>query len=77
MKNIKDLVVVITGASSGIGLESAKLFAAQGARLVLFARSADKLAEAEAAVKNLQAEVVALPLDVTDEADVGSFGVFH
>ncbi|MFV0338364.1 MAG: SDR family NAD(P)-dependent oxidoreductase, partial [Chthoniobacterales bacterium] len=38
MKNLKNLVVVITGASSGIGLESAKLFFASGARLVLIAR---------------------------------------
>ncbi len=38
-------VVLITGASSGIGLEAAKKFAANGAIVVLVARSADKLAE--------------------------------
>ena len=35
--------VLITGASSGIGLELAKLFAADGSQLILAARSADKL----------------------------------
>ena len=39
----KDKVMIITGASSGIGLASAKLFASCGAKLALAARSADKL----------------------------------
>jgi short-subunit dehydrogenase len=41
--NIKDKVAIITGASSGIGLATAKLFAKQGAKLVLASRSKDKL----------------------------------
>ena len=39
----KDKVMIITGASSGIGLASAKLFASLGAKLALAARSEDKL----------------------------------
>ncbi len=70
MKKLKDLVVVITGASSGIGLECARLFAQNGAKLVLIARSSDKLQAAEKAVKECHAEVLSLPLDVTDEAAV-------
>ncbi len=40
---LKDKVIVITGASTGIGAEMAKLFARKDARLVLIARSFDKL----------------------------------
>ena len=36
-------VVVVTGASSGIGLSAARAFAARGARLVLASRSAERL----------------------------------
>ena len=41
----KGKVMIITGASSGIGLASAKLFASLGAKLALAARSEDKLKE--------------------------------
>jgi NADP-dependent 3-hydroxy acid dehydrogenase YdfG len=41
--NIKNKVVIITGASWGIGLATARLFAGKGARLVLAARSGDVL----------------------------------
>lgn len=44
----KDKVIIVTGASSGIGLASVKLFAACGAKVVMAARSFDRL-EAEAA----------------------------
>lgn len=43
MKSLKDRVIVITGASSGIGEAMAKVYAAQGARVVLGARSVEKL----------------------------------
>ena len=36
-------VVLITGAGSGVGLECARVFATQGAKLLLVGRSADKL----------------------------------
>jgi len=43
MQNIQDKVVVITGASSGLGEAAARLLAANGARLVLGARRLDRL----------------------------------
>ena len=43
LKKLQDQVIVITGASSGIGLVTARMAAAQGARLVLAARSEDAL----------------------------------
>ncbi len=70
MKNLKDLIVAITGASSGIGLASAKLFAQAGARIALIARSADKLRDAESALAGTKAELLLVPADVTDEAAV-------
>ena len=43
MKDFKNKVVIVTGASSGIGEAMAREFAAQGARVVLGARSVQKL----------------------------------
>ena len=45
LKKIADQVIVITGASSGIGLATARMAAARGARLVLAARSPEALKE--------------------------------
>lgn len=62
----KNKVIIITGASSGIGLASARLFASMGARLVLAARRIDVL-EAEAA--KMGGEVLCVKADVSVEED--------
>jgi NAD(P)-dependent dehydrogenase (short-subunit alcohol dehydrogenase family) len=61
-------VVVVTGASSGIGLSSARAFAARGALLVLASRSADRLAVvAEQCLAEGAASARAVVTDVADE----------
>jgi NADP-dependent 3-hydroxy acid dehydrogenase YdfG len=63
---IKDKVVIITGASSGIGEASAKLLASKGARVVLGARRTDKLKQIVAAIEKDGGEAAFQELDVTD-----------
>ncbi len=60
-------VVIITGASSGIGAESARQLAKQGCRLTLAARQADKL---ESLAAELGPDVLAVQTDVTQRDEV-------
>lgn len=71
MKDLRNQVVVITGGSRGIGLESARLFARQGAKVVLIGRSPDALEEAASGIAKEGGAVESFALDVTQEAIVG------
>jgi short-subunit dehydrogenase len=67
---IKDRVVLITGASGGIGLAMARRFAAGGARVVLAARSGDALEKTAEDLRRQGHEALAVRADVTSRADV-------
>jgi NADP-dependent 3-hydroxy acid dehydrogenase YdfG len=62
--------VVVTGASSGIGLATARAFADAGATLVLAARAEERLDDAAEDCRARGAQVLAVPTDVTDAAQV-------
>jgi NAD(P)-dependent dehydrogenase (short-subunit alcohol dehydrogenase family) len=63
---VKDSVVVITGASSGIGRATALAFARKGAAVVLAARGKEALDHAIAECEDVGAQAYAVPVDVTD-----------
>ena len=66
---MKDNVVAITGASKGIGAELARQLAAQGARLVLAARSEKELEAVARDCRDAGASVVCVRADVANERD--------
>ncbi len=66
---IKDKVVIITGASSGIGEATAKLLAAKGAKVVLGARREEKLRQIVDQIVNDGGEAAYQKVDVTKQSD--------
>ena len=66
---MKNKVVVITGASSGIGKALASLFFKRGARLVLVARTESKLVEMTSSINNLGGDAIYVVADVSNEDD--------
>lgn len=69
-RSLNDEVVVITGASSGIGRASAILFAKNGARVALAARDLAGLEPLAAECRMAGAEAFAFEIDMADEQDV-------
>ena len=70
MFDLKGQVVVITGASSGLGKQMSKAFAKQGANLVLLARRLEKLEELKKELEKLDVKVLSIKCDVTDTKDI-------
>jgi short-subunit dehydrogenase len=71
---LRDQVMVITGASSGIGLVTAKQAASAGARVVLAARNAADLDEAVETIRHAGGRAIRVVADVADPRQVEAIG---
>ncbi|HRN84000.1 MAG TPA: SDR family oxidoreductase [Hyphomicrobium sp.] len=76
MSGIKDKVVLITGASSGIGEAAARLLAEQGAKVVVGARRVDRLEKLVADITTKGGTARYKAVDVTKRAEVEAFADF-
>src|SRR5262249_53589554 len=70
LKKLRDQAIVITGASSGIGLATARMAAAKGARLVLAARSSNALRELADEITRRGGAAIHVAADVGRREDV-------
>lgn len=67
MAQLQDRVAIVTGASSGIGAATARLFAREGAKVVVTARRRGELDALVAEIEGAGGEAIAVPGDITDE----------
>jgi hypothetical protein len=68
--DLKGKVVLITGASSGFGMDAARLFAEEGCSVVLAARRIDRLQEQAAQIQAQGGEAFAVPVDVANREEI-------
>ena len=69
-RSLKNKVVLITGASSGFGADTARLFARQGCIVVLAARRMDRLQALTEEIRSAGGEALAVPVDVAQRREV-------
>jgi short-subunit dehydrogenase len=74
LRKLDEQVVVITGATSGIGLTTARMAAEGGAQLVLAARNADALDQLASELRRKGTQVATVAADVGQPADVERIG---
>jgi gluconate 5-dehydrogenase len=71
MFNLKGKVALVTGASSGLGVEFAKALAKQGADMAILARRKERLEEVKKIIEDLGVHCLAIKCDVLNNADIG------
>ncbi|HEX3852735.1 MAG TPA: SDR family oxidoreductase [Polyangiaceae bacterium] len=70
LKQLNEQVIVVTGASSGIGLATAQRASAQGAKVVLAARSVETLNDLVSVIEQTGGQAVAVAADVSNRDDL-------
>lgn len=70
MNRLQEKVVVVTGASAGVGNAICRLFAAEGAKVVMFARRAERIQNTAEEINQAGGTAVAVPGDVCNQEDV-------
>ncbi len=72
MNRLNDKVAIITGGNSGVGAATAKLFADEGAKVVISARRKDKLEEVAREIEENGGEVLAVSCDISKPEDAAN-----
>lgn len=72
MDRLKNKTAIITGGNSGVGAATAKLFAAEGANVIITARRAAKLEEVAEKIRQAGGEVMAVSTDISKKDDCES-----